>query len=75
MMSNNVSVISDNQTYFYPNPSSTNTNFIFSEKNCSNLIVLDNLGKTVKNIILYNQQSINMDISDLHQRYIFCSAD
>lgn len=71
MMSNNVSVISDSQTYFYPNPSSTTTKFMFSEKNCSNLIVLDNLGKTVKNIILHNQQSINIDISDLHHGIYF----
>ena len=71
MMSNNVSVISDSQTYFYPNPSSTITKFMFSEKNCSNLIVLDNLGKTVKNIILHNQQSINIDISDLHHGIYF----
>ena len=71
MLSNSVSVISDNQTYFYPNPSSTTTRFIFSEKNCSNLIVLDNLGKTVKNINIYNQQSINMDISDLHHGIYF----
>ena len=44
---------------------------MFSEKNCSNLIVLDNLGKTVKNIILNNQQSINIDISDLHHSIYF----
>ena len=74
MMSNNVSVISDSQTYFYPNPSSTITKFMFSEK-IAHLIVLDNLGKTVKNIILHNQQSIDIDISDLHHGIYICSTD
>lgn len=71
MLSNSVSVISDNQTYFYPNPSSTTTKFMFSEKNCSNLIVFNNLGKIVKDINLFNQQSINIDVSDLHQGIYF----
>lgn len=71
MLSNSVSIVSNNQIYFYPNPASTTTKFIFSEKNCSNLIVLDNLGKTVKNINIYNQQSINIDISDLHHGIYF----
>ena len=71
MLSNSLSIISDNQTYFYPNPSSSTTKFIFTEKECSDLIVLDNLGKTVKNIKIHNQQSINIDISDLHKGIYF----
>ena len=71
MLSSSEDVISDNQTYFYPNPSSTNTKFIFSEKNCTNIIVFNSLGENVKNINLHNQQSINIDISDLHQGMYF----
>ena len=71
IMSSIVSSIADIQTYFYPNPTSITTKFIFSEKNCSNLIVFNNLGKIVKDINLFNQQSIDIDISDLHQGIYF----
>ena len=71
MLNNSIDIISNNQTYFFPNPSSVTTKFIFSEKNCTNLIVSNSLGKNIKNINLHNQQSIDVDISDLHKGIYF----